>query len=76
MKRIISVLSVMAIMVAMLVAAALPAFADGGAAANCGPPGQTHSDYAKDPGKSTVEARGEPPGQGVREDCAPGHQRR
>ena len=73
MKRIISLVVVVLVMAAMMLAMAMPAFAFGGAAANCGPPGRSHSDFAKDPG-SAVEAWGEPPGQSVSQRCAPGHQ--
>ena len=77
MRRIITLVVVASVMAAMMLAMAMPAFAargeQGGAAANCGPPGRSHSDFAKDPG-SAVEAWGEPPGQSVSQRCAPGHQ--
>jgi hypothetical protein len=73
MRRIIMLVVVALVMAAMMLAMALPAFAAGGAAENCGPPGQTHSDYAKDPGESTPESFGGPPGAvGVTQFCAPG----
>jgi hypothetical protein len=61
MRRIITLVVVASVMAAMMLAMAMPAFAargeQGGAAANCGPPGQSHSEFAKDPG-SAVEAWG------------------
>jgi hypothetical protein len=73
MRRIIMLGTVALVMAAMMVAMATPAFAKGGAAENCGPPGQTHSDYAKEPGESTPESFGGPPGAvGVTQECAPG----
>ena len=53
MRRIITVVVVVLAMAAMMLAMAMPAFAKGGAAANCGPPGQTHSEAAKVPGEPT-----------------------
>ena len=83
MKRIITILAVALVMAAMMVALAMPAFAapnPESAAGACGPPGQTHREYAKIPGASTPEVffadflgEGGPPGKvGVTQDCAPG----
>jgi hypothetical protein len=72
MRRIMLVVMVALIMAAMMLAMAMPAFAQGGAAGNCGPPGQTHSQFAKEPGESTPESFGGPPGYGVTQICAPG----
>ena len=72
-KRILVLLTVAALMGVMLVAMAVPAFAFGGAAENCGPPGLTHREAAMEPGQSTPEAFGGPPGRvGVTQECAPG----
>jgi hypothetical protein len=59
-RRILLVLAVALVIAAMMVALAMPAFAAGGAADNCGPPGQLISDSAKVPGASTPEAFGGP----------------
>jgi hypothetical protein len=76
MRRIIMLVVVALVMAAMMLAMAMPAFGDpnpNSAAGNCGPPGQTHSDYAKEPGESTPESFGGPPGAvGVTQICAPG----
>jgi hypothetical protein len=83
MKRIITILAVALVMAAMMVALAMPAFAapnPESAAGACGPPGQTHREYAKIPGASTPEVffaeffgEGGPPGKiGVSQFCAPG----
>jgi hypothetical protein len=80
MRRIISLVVVALVMATMLLAMALPAFAQGGAAANCGPPGQTINEAAKLPGQSTTETwqqlpgAQKSPGQDVVTDYAPGHQ--
>jgi hypothetical protein len=79
MRRIVMLVVVALVMGAMMLAMALPAFAQGGAAANCGPPGQTISDAAQVPEQSTPETWQEiggqkSPGQDVVEECAPGHQ--
>ena len=55
---------------------ASPAVAAGGAAANCGPPGQTISEFAKAPGSVPDVFFGTGiPGQEVKEECAPGQQK-
>jgi len=83
MKRIFSLLAVTGLMAVMLVALAMPALAapnPESAAGQCGPPGQTHREYAKIPGASTPEVffaeffgEGGPPGKiGVSQFCAPG----
>jgi hypothetical protein len=60
---------------AFLMAGAGAASADqGGAAGNCGPPGQTIYLYAQVPGASTVDVWPGAPGQDVVTFCAPGHQ--
>jgi hypothetical protein len=74
-RRILLVLAVALVIAAMMVALAMPAFAAGGAADNCGPPGQLISDEAKDPSASTPEAFGGPPGQRVKDVCAPGQEK-
>jgi len=57
----------------MTMAMAMPAFARDGAAGKCGPPGQSIvSIYAKTPGGSVPGAYGGPPGEAVRDLCAPG----
>jgi hypothetical protein len=74
MRRIILLVAVALVMAAMMLAMAMPAFGapnPNSAAGNCGPPGQSHSEAAKEEG-SAVEAWGEPPGQSVIEFCAPG----
>ena len=70
----LAVLVAMALMLAMMtMAMAMPAFARGGAAGKCGPPGQSVvSIYAKTPGESVPGAYGGPPGEAVRYLCAPG----
>jgi hypothetical protein len=74
MRRIFMLVMVALVMAAMMLAMAMPAFAQGGVAGNCGgPPGQTINESAKVPSHSTPEAWGEPPGQDVRDNCAPGH---
>jgi hypothetical protein len=78
-RRIISLVVAALVMAAMMLVMALPAFAKGGAAENCGPPGQTINEAAKVPGESTPAAWGQiggqkSPGQDVREECAPGQQ--
>ena len=86
MRRILLVLTVGLIMVAMMLTMAMPALAapnPESAAGRCGPPGQTHREYAKIPGASTPEVffedvlgEGGPPGKiGVTQDCAPGQLR-
>jgi hypothetical protein len=86
MKRIFSLLAVTGLMAVMLVALAMPALAapnPESAAGQCGPPGQTHREYAKIPGASTPEVffadffgEGGPPGKiGVTQFCAPGQSR-
>ena len=83
MKRIFSLLAVTVLMAVMLVVLAMPALAapnPESAAGRCGPPGQTHREYAKIPGASTPEVffaeffgEGGPPGKiGVSQFCAPG----
>jgi hypothetical protein len=74
MRRILLVLTVALVMAAMMLAMAMPAFAQGGAAERCGPPGQTVNGFAMAPGQSTTETWGEAPGQDVATDCAPGQQ--
>ena len=59
---------------AFLMVGASGASAQGGAAGNCGPPGQTIHVFAQDPGGSTVEVWPGAPGQDVVTFCAPGHQ--
>jgi hypothetical protein len=59
---------------AALATGAAPAAGKGGATERCGPPGQGISQVAKEPG-STRQAFDGPPGQAVREFCAPGHQK-
>jgi hypothetical protein len=79
MKRILLLLTVAFVTAVMMLAMAMPAFAShqGGAAGECGPPGQSHNEAAKEPGESTPEAWGKkepvPPGQSASEQCAPGH---
>ena len=80
MRRILRVMAVALVVAAMMLAMAMPAFAShqGGAAGECGPPGQSHNEAAKEPGESTPEAWGGkkesvPPGQSASEQCAPGH---
>jgi len=73
MTRIISLVVVALVMATVMLVMAMPAFAQGGAAGNCGPPGQSHRQAAKVPGKSAPEAWGEPPGQSASKQCAPGH---
>ena len=80
MRRILVVLTMALVMAALMLAMAMPAFAShqGGAAGECGPPGQSHQEAAKEPGESTPEAWGGkkesvPPGQSASEQCAPGH---
>src|SRR5215218_3005297 len=71
MRRIISL-----VVVALVLAMAMPAFGapnPNSAAGNCGPPGQSHSEAAKEEG-SAVEAWPGPPGQSASALCAPGHQ--
>jgi|AntDryMetagUQ889_1029465.scaffolds.fasta_scaffold07403_2 hypothetical protein len=86
MRRILLVLTVGLIMVAMMLTMAMPALAapnPESAAGECGPPGQTHREYAKIPGASTPEVffaaffgEGGPPGKiGVTQFCAPGQLR-
>jgi hypothetical protein len=76
MRRIISLVVMALVMAAMMLAMALPAFGapnPNSAAGECGPPGQTHNDFAKVPGESTPETFGGPPGAvGVTQECAPG----
>jgi hypothetical protein len=72
MRRIIMVVVVALVMAAMMLAMALPAFAQGGATVNCGPPGQTIRQEATVPGQSTPEAFEGVPGQAVKDECAPG----
>jgi hypothetical protein len=73
MRRIMLMVTVALVMAAIMLAMAMPAFARGGAAENCGPPGETHSRDAKVPGESTPEIFGGPPGKvGVSQECAPG----
>ena len=79
MKRIIMLLSAALVMGAMMVTMAMPAFAAGGAAENCGPPGETTREYAKMPGSLPEVFINEdtgtsgPPGKtGVTQYCAPG----
>jgi hypothetical protein len=77
-RRILLVLAVALVIAAMMVALVMPAFAAGGAADNCGgPAGQLISDSAKVPGASTPEpeAFGGPPGQRVKDVCAPGQEK-
>ena len=76
-RRILLVLAVALVIAAMMVALAMPTFAAGGAADNCGPPGQLISELAKVPGASTPEpeAFGGPPGQRVKDVCAPGQEK-
>src|SRR5215208_2082986 len=76
MRRIISLAVVALVMAAMMLAMAMPAFGapnPNSAAGNCGPPGQSHSEAAKEEG-SAVEAWPGPPGQSASALCAPGHQ--
>jgi len=76
MKRIISLVVVALVMGAMMVAMAIPAFGapnPNSAAGECGPPGQTHSEAAQEPGEPTPVTFGGPPGLvGVTQECAPG----
>jgi hypothetical protein len=72
MRRLLLLLAVVLVMTAMLLATALPAFAKGGVADKCGPPGLGHSIFAKFPGSSTKEAFGGPPGEAIADICAPG----
>jgi hypothetical protein len=76
MRRIITLVVVALVMAAMMLAMAMPAFGDpnpNSAAGRCGPPGQAHSEDAKEPGESTTETFGGPPGTvGVTQFCAPG----
>ena len=84
MRRILLVLTVALVMAAMMLTMALPAFAapnpESAAGEACGPPGQTHKEYAKILGASTPEVffaeffgEGGPPGKiGVTQFCAPG----
>ena len=79
MRRIITVVVVALVMGAMMLAMAMPAFAQDGAAGNCGPPGQIISESAKVPGQSTTETwqgsgAQKSPGQDVKTFCAPGQQ--
>jgi hypothetical protein len=79
MRRIILLVAVALVMAAMMLAMAMPAFAQGGATEPCGgPPGQTINEAAKVPGQSTTETWDQvaqkSPGQDVRDVCAPGHQ--
>jgi hypothetical protein len=77
MSRSISVLAVLAIMAAILVAAsAFPAFAqpNGQGPGLCPPPGSVINDAAKEPGPVPL-VFAEPPGQIVQAACAPGHHR-
>jgi hypothetical protein len=74
MRRIISLVVVALVMATMMLVMALPAFAQGGAAENCGPPGQVINEAAKVPGQSTTENWGGVPGEDVVIICAPGHQ--
>jgi hypothetical protein len=69
MKRIILVGTVALVMAAMMVATVLPAFAapnPNSAAGRCEPPGQSISN-------PELPSSG-PPGQKVKQNCAPGHQ--
>ena len=79
MRRILIVLSVAALMAAMMVASGLPAFAQsqGVGPGPCIPPGEVFSETAKLPGPNSpvpyyIESM--PPGQVVKEFCAPGQQ--
>jgi hypothetical protein len=67
-----SMVVVALVMAAMMVAMAMPAFAQGGAAGECGPPGQGVKIYATTPGESVPGAYGGPPGEAVGDVCAPG----
>ncbi len=67
MRRILVLLTVVAMMVAMLAANAMPAFAQGVGPGNCIPPGYGFSVTAKLPGPNTYG--GLPPGQYVKEHC-------
>ena len=73
MRRILLALMAAMVMALMMLAMAMPAFAargeQGGAAANCGPPGQTHSDAAKVPGESTPETFEGPPDGSASRSC-------
>ena len=72
MRKRLAVLVAMVLMLAMMMALAMPAFAQGGAAGKCGPPGQNARIYARTPGESVPGAYGGPPGEAVRDVCAPG----
>jgi hypothetical protein len=72
MRRIIMLATVALVMAAMMLAMALPAFAQGGATVICGPPGQTIRQEATVPDQSTPEAFEVVPGQRIKDECAPG----
>jgi hypothetical protein len=71
-RKKLAVLVTIALMLAMMMAMAMPAFAQGGAAGKCGPPGQGVRIYARTAGESVPGAYGGPPGEAVRDVCAPG----
>ena len=74
MRRIFAVLAVMAVMAAMLVVSAMPAFAqnNGEGPGICEPPGTVISEFAKQPGSVPEAVETGPPGQAVKNLCAPG----
>jgi hypothetical protein len=74
-RRMLLMSAVALAMAAMMLAMAMPTFAKGGAAGNCGPPGQGVRIYAHTPGESVPGAYGGPPGEAVQDVCAPGHQK-
>jgi hypothetical protein len=71
MRRIMLVVTVALVMAAMMLAMMMPAFAGPPGPGECMPPGAFFSDVAKEPG-SVPEFVGAPPGQLVKETCAPG----
>jgi hypothetical protein len=71
-RKKLAVLVTMLLMLAMMIPMAMPAFARGGAAGKCGPPGQGVRVYAKTPGESVPRAYGGPPEGAVSDVCAPG----
>ena len=72
MRRIVSVLTIIAIMTAMVVAAALPAFAQGKGPGDCPfPPGQLVK-LLTGPGTTPPKALQGTPGEATIEVCGPG----
>jgi hypothetical protein len=73
MRRIMTLAVVALVMAAMMVATALPVFAQGKGPGPCIPPGEVVRGAAKFPG-SVPGAFDVGPGRVISEACAPGHQ--